>query len=111
LLNFIARRLVVAMFQLVGLVLVVFFAIRMLPADPVARLVGMNSTPEAYRMSQQALGLDKPVLEQLRNYIVGVPGHVHGLQVSVQARAQDPHHPDQGFAPDAATPTPRGRPV
>jgi len=54
LLNFIARRLVVAMFQLVGLVLVVFFAIRMLPADPVARLVGMNSTPEAYRMSQQA---------------------------------------------------------
>jgi ABC-type dipeptide/oligopeptide/nickel transport system permease component len=72
LLNFIARRLVVAMFQLVGLVLVVFFAIRMLPADPVARLVGMNSTPEAYRMSQQALGLDKPVLEQLRNYIVGV---------------------------------------
>ena len=71
-LNFIARRLVVAMFQLVGLVIVVFFAIRMLPADPVARLVGMNSTPEAYRMSQQALGLDKPVLEQLRNYIVGV---------------------------------------
>jgi hypothetical protein len=31
---------------------------------------------------------------------VGLPGHVNGLQVSVQA--QDPHHPDQGFAPDAA---------
>ena len=34
--------------------------------------------------------------------LVGLPGHVNGLQVSV--RAQDPHHPDQGFAPDAATP-------
>jgi len=72
LLNFIGKRLVVAMFQLVGLALVVFFAIRMLPADPVARLVGMNSTREAYLSSQQALGLDKSILEQLSSYIVGV---------------------------------------
>jgi len=34
--------------------------------------------------------------------LVGLPGHVNGLQVSV--RAQDPHHPDQGFASDAVTP-------
>src|SRR5205814_9062191 len=70
-LNFIARRLVVTVFQLVGLVLIVFFAIRVLPADPVARLVGMNSTREAYLSSQHALGLDKPVLEQSRDYLVG----------------------------------------
>jgi len=72
LLNFIARRLVVALFQLVGLVLVVFFAIRLLPADPVARLVGMNASPEAYLSSQRALGLDRPVLEQLGSYVLGV---------------------------------------
>ena len=71
-LNFIARRLVVALFQLVGLVLVVFFAIRLLPADPVARLVGMNATPEAYLSSQRALGLDRPVLEQLGSYVLGI---------------------------------------
>ena len=71
-LNFIARRLVVALFQLVGLVLVVFFAIRLLPADPVARLVGMNASPEAYLSSQRALGLDRPVLEQLGTYVLGV---------------------------------------
>jgi len=72
LLNFIAKRLLVAMFQLVGLVLVVFFAIRMLPADPVARLVGLNSSREAYLASQHALGLDQPILEQLKNYAIGV---------------------------------------
>ena len=71
-LNFIARRLLVAVFQLIGLALVVFFAIRMLPADPVARLVGMNSTRDAYLSSQQALGLDRPVLEQLGSYMVGI---------------------------------------
>ncbi|MGJ5203401.1 ABC transporter permease [Bradyrhizobium sp. HKCCYLR20261] len=69
---FVARRLAVAMLQLVGLLLVVFFAIRMLPADPVARLVGMNATREAYLSSQHALGLDRPVLEQLLSYAVGV---------------------------------------
>ena len=93
-LNFIARRLVVAMFQLVGLVLVVFFAIRMLPADPVARLVGMNSTREAYLLSQQALGLDKPVLEQLRTYIVGVAkGRLRPLVG--ERRAGDGGHPQR----------------
>ncbi|MGJ5180320.1 ABC transporter permease [Bradyrhizobium oligotrophicum] len=69
---FVARRLAVAMLQLVGLLLVVFFAIRMLPADPVARLVGMNATREAYLSSQHALGLDRPVLEQLLSYAAGV---------------------------------------
>jgi hypothetical protein len=40
----------------------------------------------------------------LLTLVVGVPGHVHGLQASAQALTQDPHHPDQGFAPEAATP-------
>ena len=71
-LNFIARRLVVALFQLVGLVLVVFFAIRMLPADPVARLVGMNATPEAYRTSQQRSGSTSRCWSNSGNYLVGV---------------------------------------
>lgn len=71
-LGFVGRRLAVAVLQLAGLVLVVFFTIRMLPADPVARLVGMNATREAYLSSQQALGLDRPVLEQLASYFGGV---------------------------------------
>jgi ABC-type dipeptide/oligopeptide/nickel transport system permease component len=69
---FIARRLATAVAQLVGLVLVVFFAIRLLPADPVARLVGMNATRDAYLSSQHALGLDRPVWQQLVSYMGGL---------------------------------------
>ena len=38
----------------------------------------------------------------------GVPEHGRGLRASPRAEAQDPHHPDQGFAP-AATPEERQR--
>ena len=69
---FIARRLVVSVGQLIGLALVVFFAIRALPADPVARLVGMNASAEAYESSKRSLGLDRPVLEQLGSYLEGM---------------------------------------
>lgn len=80
LLGFVGRRLLVALFQLLGLVLVVFFTIRLLPADPVARLVGMNATRDAYLSSQRALGLDKPILEQLGAYFGVLPGASGVLQ-------------------------------
>ncbi len=72
---FLARRLAVTVLQLTALALVVFFAIRALPADPVARLVGQNATPEVYQSSRHALGLDRPVLVQLGDYLSGA---LHG---------------------------------
>ena len=73
-LSFIGRRLLTAVVQLIGLALVVFFAIRLLPADPVARLVGMNASPEAYQSSKHSLGLDRPVLVQFGSYLGVTPG-------------------------------------
>ena len=69
--QFLLRRLGASLLQLAGLGLVVFFAIRALPADPVARLVGMNASPEAYLSSKRALGLDRPVLTQLGDFLGG----------------------------------------
>ena len=66
---FVARRLGFACLQLAGLALLVFFTIRAMPADPVARLVGMNASREAYLSSQHALGLDRPVWIQLVAWI------------------------------------------
>ncbi|MBE9605514.1 ABC transporter permease [Acetobacteraceae bacterium H6797] len=78
--GFVSRRLGTALLQLVGLALVVFFAIRLLPADPVARLVGQNASREAYLASQQALGLDRPVMTQFAAYIGVLPGSSGLLQ-------------------------------
>ena len=40
--RFILRRVIIAFFQLLGVSLVVFFLIRLLPADPVANLEKMR---------------------------------------------------------------------
>ena len=79
-LSFILRRLGVGLLQLLALVLVVFFVIRLLPADPVARLVGLNPTPAAYRAARHTLGLDRPIMVQLGNYLglLGKPGLLQG---------------------------------
>jgi ABC-type dipeptide/oligopeptide/nickel transport system permease component len=67
--RFVIRRIIIAVFQLIGISLAVFFLIRMLPADPVARIVGMNATPDIIAQAKASLGLDKTVLQQLGNYI------------------------------------------
>lgn len=67
--RFIFRRLLTGLIQMFCLTLVVFFLVRLLPADPVSRLVGLNASPEAYAQAQRSLGLDKPVLTQLVNYL------------------------------------------
>ncbi len=75
-----SHRLATAAVQLLGLALVVFFVIRLLPADPVARLVGLNASREAYLSSQHSLGLDRPVLTQLGDYLGVLPGSSGLLQ-------------------------------
>ena len=79
LLRYISKRLLIGLLQLMGLTIAVFFIIRVLPADPVSRLVGMNASAEAYAQAARQLGLDKPVLEQLAIYIGFYPAVQPGL--------------------------------
>jgi ABC-type dipeptide/oligopeptide/nickel transport system permease component len=76
--RYILRRLGISVIQLLGLVVAVFFLIRLLPADPVARLVGQNATPAAYAQAAHSLGLDQPVLTQFLRYS-GIGHGNHGL--------------------------------
>lgn len=69
---YILRRIGLAIPQLLGITVAVFFLMRLLPADPVARLLGLLSTQDAYSMAEQKLGLDKPVLDQLWIYLSGL---------------------------------------
>jgi ABC-type dipeptide/oligopeptide/nickel transport system permease component len=79
LLRYIAKRVLIGLVQLLGLTIAVFFLIRLLPADPVSRLVGMNASAEAYDQAQAQLGLDKPVTEQLALYLGLMPDVQPGL--------------------------------
>jgi ABC-type dipeptide/oligopeptide/nickel transport system permease component len=68
-LRFVLHRVATGLVQMFGLALAVFFLVRLLPADPVARLVGLNASPEAYAKAQASLGLDKPLFQQLLEYL------------------------------------------
>jgi ABC-type dipeptide/oligopeptide/nickel transport system permease component len=79
LVRYITKRLLIGLVQLLGLTIAVFFIIRILPADPVSRLVGMNASKEAYAQAAAELGLDRPVLEQLAIYLGFHPSIAPGL--------------------------------
>jgi peptide/nickel transport system permease protein len=68
---FLLRRLIGLTLVLIGLLLVTFAMVRLIPGDPVLRLLGTDPypTPEQFAATRAALGLDKPFLEQLGHYL------------------------------------------
>src|SRR5215470_15941774 len=66
---YVLRRLLIALVQLAGISVVVFFLSRALPADPVGRLVGFNASPQAIAFERHLLHLDQPVTAQLAIYL------------------------------------------
>ena len=77
--GYIAKRLATGVVQLLGVTLAVFFLIRLLPADPVARLVGFNASDVVYDQARASLGLDQPVLRQLGLFLGFFPSDQSGL--------------------------------
>jgi len=77
--RYVIRRIAVGFVQLFFLIVVVFFLIRLLPADPVSRFVGLNPSVEAYALAERNLGLDRPVMVQLGHYLGLLPSEGKGL--------------------------------
>ena len=77
--RYVIRRIGIGFIQLLCLVIAVFFLIRLLPADPVSRFVGLNSSAEAYAQAEANLGLDRPVFVQLGHYLGLLPDEGPGL--------------------------------
>lgn len=73
-LNFIVRRLVKAVFVLLGIVVLNFFLIRAAPGDPAAVMAGEAGAADEKFIQQleERFGLDKPLHEQLFIYVSGI---------------------------------------
>jgi peptide/nickel transport system permease protein len=67
--RFIARRLLLLIPILLGLTLLIFTFIHLLPGDPATTILGERATPENYARVRALLGLDKPLHEQYINYM------------------------------------------
>lgn len=78
----IATRLLSALPNLVGVVVITFILTRALPGDPAAYFAGAAATQEAIAQVRSQLGLDKPLLEQFFLYVAGLAHGDMGLSLT-----------------------------
>jgi len=67
--QYLARRLAIAVPMLLGAVSIVFFAMRILPGDPCMAMMGDQATTEALADCTKNLGLDRPLVVQYVDYL------------------------------------------
>ena len=67
--RFLARRLLYSLVVLIGVLVVVFALVHLVPGDPVRIALGTRYTPQAYDALRSASGLDRPIVEQFFSYI------------------------------------------
>ena len=67
--RFLLRRLAYSAVVLLGVLVVVFALVHLVPGDPVSIALGTRYTPQAYEALRTASGLDKPIVEQFFGYL------------------------------------------
>jgi peptide/nickel transport system permease protein len=72
---FIIRRLILTLPVVWIVVTLVFGLIHMVPGDPVAQMLGEGASVSQVERLRHELGLDRPILDQYRVYMVGI---LHG---------------------------------
>lgn len=85
-LNFLLKRLLAIIPVLLGISLLLFFMLRMLPGDPALVLAGQMASPEDVALIRIQLGLDKPLHTQYASFLNRL---VH-LDLGKSARTQNP---------------------
>ena len=70
-LRYLLRRAAQALVVLVGAAVLVFLLLQLVPGDPVRSAMGTRFNPEVYEELRAAAGLDRPLHEQLINYLAG----------------------------------------
>jgi peptide/nickel transport system permease protein len=70
--GYILRRILVAIPVLIGVLIIVFLLVRLLPGEPCTALLGERATAEACERFNEANGLDEPIYVQLGIYFQNV---------------------------------------
>jgi dipeptide transport system permease protein len=78
----ILRRLLAALPNLLGVVVITFVLTRALPGDPAAYFAGGAATQEAVDQVRRQLGLDRPLLEQFLHYVAALARGDFGLSIT-----------------------------
>jgi peptide/nickel transport system permease protein len=68
-LNYLVRRVALAVIVLFGLLVATFFIIHLVPGDPVQIILGGHASPDAVARVRHQIGLDRPLLSQFGLYL------------------------------------------
>jgi peptide/nickel transport system permease protein len=79
--RFLARRLALAAFVVLGVVVLTFVVARVVPGDPAVTWAGPRARPEQIEEARKQLGLDRPVPVQIARYLGGVATGDWGLSL------------------------------
>jgi peptide/nickel transport system permease protein/oligopeptide transport system permease protein len=85
-LSYVIKRLLSMIPVLIGISILLFFMLRMLPGDPAQVLAGQMASPEEIATIRTQLGLDRPIYEQYLSYL----GRLVRLDLGRSARTQNP---------------------
>ena len=81
--KFILRRLLLLVPILLGLTVLIFLFIRLLPGDPASAILGERATPETRRAMTEALGLDQPIHVQYVKFVQRAANGEFGASTAV----------------------------
>ncbi|WP_066367398.1 ABC transporter permease [Herbidospora mongoliensis] len=70
--RFVGRRLLQLVPVLLGVVVLTFLLVRVLPGDPIRTILGPNATPEDAAAARARYGLDQPIVKQFLDYLGGL---------------------------------------
>ena len=71
-LRYLVRRLLLTLPVLLGVATLVFALIHLVPGDPAQSILGEGASAEEVAKLRHTLGLDRPLLEQYRTFMVGL---------------------------------------
>ncbi|WP_405109561.1 ABC transporter permease [Micromonospora sp. NBC_01405] len=71
-LRFVARRLLQLIPVLLGVIVLTFLLVRVLPGDPVRTILGQNATEADADAARARFGLDQPLWRQFLDYLTGL---------------------------------------
>lgn len=73
--KYILKRILLLIPVILAVVILIFLVLHLVPGDPTAAILGDMATEEARAVLREELGLNKPILEQLGIYLLGL---LHG---------------------------------
>ena len=66
---YIVKRLAIGLPTLFGLIVIIFFLLRVIPTDPIVAFAGQASTPDQVKELRERYGFDRPICIQFLNYL------------------------------------------